>query len=69
MTCDAEGCTADAVVALMFRGMPGHVHVCARHEAIDREWGDVVASAPMPCPEGCADNPLPTYREVPTLLT
>lgn len=69
MSCDADDCTADAVTVLAFAGMPGHVHVCARHEAIDREWGAVVASAPMPCPAGCAEAALPQYHATPPLLT
>lgn len=69
MRCDADGCTVDAVTVLAFRGMPGHVHVCATHEAVDREWGDVVASAPMPCPVGCERTAHAVYHATPTLLT
>ncbi len=62
MPCDVEGCAVEAVAILAFRGIPGHVHVCGPHERVDREWCDVVASAPMPCPIGCesADNVIAT---------
>lgn len=69
MRCDSHGCGADAVAVLAFRGMPGHVHVCAGHEAVDREWADVIASSPMPCPAGCAETALPQYCATPPLLT
>ncbi|CAN7518847.1 hypothetical protein LJR042_003544 [Microbacterium maritypicum] len=69
MRCDADGCTNTAVAVLAFRGMPGHVHVCAMQESIDREWGDVVASAAMPCPAGCESTDHAVYHATPTLLT
>jgi len=51
--CDVQGCTRPAVTVLRFRGMVGHVHVCARCEATDREWADVNESYPLPCPWRC----------------
>ncbi|MFJ4174003.1 hypothetical protein [Microbacterium sp. NPDC089696] len=65
--CDVVGCTASAVVVLAFRGTPGHTHVCRPHELIDREYGDVVASGPLPCP-GCAMGALPMYVATPPTL-
>lgn len=59
--CDfgAGECASVATAMLRFRGQPGHVHVCPTHEGLDREYADVVDSAPMPmsvCPVvGCAE--------------
>lgn len=57
--CDVVDCdTAPALVALRFRGQPGHSHVCKVHERIDREHADVTASAALTvngcpwCPDG-----------------
>lgn len=64
--CSVTGCDADAVTALRFRDQPGHVHVCRADEAINREWAEVVESAPMPCPWLCSPEVFMTA--VPTLI-
>lgn len=43
VVCSSDGCEAAAVEVLVLRGQPGHVHDCARHAALVREWCDVVA--------------------------
>lgn len=49
--CGWEGCEGTASTALRFRAQQGHVHNCAVHAAINREWSDVIESAPIPnCP-------------------
>ena len=49
--CGWEDCAEKATTALRFRAQPGHVHNCDPHAAINREWSDVIESAPMPnCP-------------------
>lgn len=49
--CGWGDCQKRATTALRFRGQPGHVHNCDPHAAINREWSDVIESAPMPnCP-------------------
>lgn len=49
--CGWEGCDETATTALRFRGQPGHVHNCDPHAATNREWADVIESAPLPnCP-------------------
>jgi hypothetical protein len=68
MQCDLIGCSDPAVAALAFRDQPGHVHVCAPHERLDREWCDVTWSAPMPCPLRCATDPQPLFVATPPLL-
>lgn len=67
--CSVDGCHAPAVSWLRFAAMGPqlHAHVCAPHEAIDREHADVIESGPLPCPERLAcDRPLLTV--VPPLL-
>jgi hypothetical protein len=49
--CGWGDCTERATTALRFRAQPGHVHNCDPHAAINREWSDVIESAPLPdCP-------------------
>lgn len=64
--CGVVGCEDTAVIALRFRDMPGHVHVCRAHEAIDREFADVTESADLPCPWPCTREPI--HTSIPTLL-
>lgn len=68
MKCGAQGCTRDATEALRFVGMPGHVHNCSEDAAINREWCDVAASAPLidKCPWPCTPGPI--YEATPTAL-
>lgn len=71
--CDfGTDCEAPATAVLWFRDQPGHVHVCAVHERIDREHADVTSSAVMVlsvCPV-CSrfSEPLPIRVELPRLL-
>lgn len=62
MKCTVIGCDQDAVTVLWFLGQVGHVHVCAAHEAADREWCDVVSSASITtdtCPARvCSPEPV-----------
>jgi|GEM_PF-4460501 len=54
--CSVEGCPRPAVVALTFHGQYGHIHDCAPCAAEAREWYDVAASAPLPCPYSHGDG-------------
>lgn len=56
VVCSSDDCDAAAVEVLVLRDQPGHVHDCAAHAAVVREWCDVVESYPMPCALG-ADCP------------
>jgi uncharacterized protein (DUF362 family) len=55
-TCCWDDCRKQAVAAVTFRDRPGHVHDCAQHVAVLREWSDVTAVVPLPCllPHGTA---------------
>ncbi len=74
--CDfgAGECAAVDTTLLRFAQQPGHVHVCPTHERIDREYCDVVASAPMPmsvcpvCPSAAQGGPSFLAVATPTLL-
>jgi hypothetical protein len=67
VVCDVQDCSATAAVALRFKGQTGHVHVCRVHEAIDREWCEVVESASLPCPWPCSTVVL--FVAAPTALS
>ena len=47
IVCSVVECDAVAVESLKFANQIGHVHVCPQHAAEDREWADVIASAPI----------------------
>jgi len=69
MQCGAQGCEEMATEALRFKSMQGHVHVCSRDAAINREWADVIASKQITsatCPYPCSDDPI--YVKTPTQL-
>lgn len=67
--CSVDGCHTTAVSWLRFAGMGEqlHVHVCAAHEAEDREYADVIESGPMPCPERLACGPSLFHAQPPLL--
>lgn len=65
--CSWEDCTAWAVVVMTFRDQVGHVHECPQHEALLREWSDVTAAVPLPCPFPHGDGR--TWTDVPHELT
>lgn len=71
LNCSSEGCPRPAVEALTLRDQPGHVHDCAEHAAVLREWCDVTYSAPIPdgnCPaRNCTGN-IPIGIGIPTPL-
>lgn len=71
LECGSEGCTRAAVAALWLRGQAGHVHDCSHHEALVREYCDVIDSKPivpgLKCP-AVACTPAPIAVQVPTLL-
>jgi hypothetical protein len=48
--CCSEGCRRTAVEALWFNNQLGHIHECAHHSAMVREWFDVAGSCGLPCP-------------------
>ncbi|MEW2635967.1 hypothetical protein AB0903_31095 [Streptomyces sp. NPDC048389] len=50
LDCSWESCPRPAVVAMRFHRQYGHVHECAQHAAVLREWTDVAESVPLPCP-------------------
>lgn len=60
LRCCSGTCTEPAVEALAFRDQPGHIHDCAKHAAIVREFCDVIISAPIvdgDCPAtNCTGN-------------
>lgn len=48
--CCWDGCDQPAAAAVTFVGQAGHVHDCAAHVAVLREWCDVAEVVSLPCP-------------------
>lgn len=48
--CCWDGCDQPASYAVTFAGQAGHVHDCAAHVAVLREWSDVAEIVNLPCP-------------------